>query len=173
VTGDMNIYNRILASVLMMWVAFMPLRAEGGAVGKAAVRGATKGAIKSFQRTPSQALRRDFFRDRITRAKPLPKDRTVFRYTAKGRAYNEIHKGIAPGRHMTSHATRGRPLSPAHAQRRYGLPKKPTERELVRLPAGQPVRLNKVVGGRPGVEEITSPKRVSPDAIKNVVPLRP
>jgi hypothetical protein len=56
--------------------------------------------------------------------------------------------------------------------RRYGLPRKPEVRERIRLPKGQRVRHNKVVGGERGAAELTSPKRVLSPAIKKVVPLR-
>ncbi|MBI2525335.1 MAG: hypothetical protein HYV93_05070 [Candidatus Rokubacteria bacterium] len=118
-------------------------------------------------------LRRDLARDRATLARPLARERTVHRYTTADRARVEVRTGIARGSHMTSHAVRGRPPAASQAQARYGLRNAPEVRETVRLPGGHPARVNRTVGGAPGVGEITSPKRVPPSAIERVVPLRP
>ncbi len=45
-------------------------------------------------------------------------------------------------------------------------------RETIELPRRFPARHNKVPGGRPGAGEITSSRRVPPEAIKKVTPLR-
>lgn len=65
-----------------------------------------------------EALRRDLARDRETKAKPLSRDRTVFRYTSKDRAKAELQKGIPPRSHMTASGGPGRPLSAKKAQDR-------------------------------------------------------
>jgi hypothetical protein len=73
---------------------------------------------------------------------------------------------------MTAGTTAGRPLSSVQVQRRYGLPQQPEVRETIRLPKGQPIRPNKVIGGAAGVGEVTSTRRVPSVAVVKVVPLR-
>jgi hypothetical protein len=116
-------------------------------------------------------LRRDRLRDGATPARPLPQDRTVHRYTTRQRAREELRRGIPPGRHMTP-AHPGRPPSAEQARKQFGLPRRPELRETIDLPKGHPIRRNKVLGGRPGTPEWTSPRRVPPEAIKKVVPLQ-
>lgn len=167
----MKIRKYLLAGLLMMVMA-LPPAAEAGGLAKAAFRGATRSSTRAFRRTAARTLRRDLLRDRATRVRLLSKDRAVFRYTTKAQARQELWIGIRPGRHMTARATTGRPLSPVRAQRRYGLPQQPEVRETIRLPKGQPVRPNRAVGGAAGVGELVSSRRVPPEAIEKVVPLR-
>jgi hypothetical protein len=141
---------------------------EAGGLGRAVAKGVSRSARKALTKT----LRRDLLRDRATRLRPLSRSRTVFRYTTKGQARQELRKGIRPERHMTSRALPGRPLSPEGAQRRYGLPKPPQVRETIRLPRGLPVRPNRALGGALGVGEITSSRRLPPEAIRKVTPLK-
>lgn len=64
-------------------------------------------------------------------------------------------------------------MSAINAKRRYGLPKPPAWRMKVRLPKGQSVKFNKVVGSnKAGVGEIISTKRVPRSAIKKAIRLR-
>jgi len=167
----MKLKKNLLVGLLVTTIA-LPSAAEAGSLGKAVFRGATKSASKTLRGSAARTLRRDFLRDRATRARPLFQNRRVFRYTTKAQARQELQRGIQPGSHMTAHATGGRPLSPTQAQSRYGLPQKPEVRETVRLPKGQPIRPNKAVGGAAGVGEFTSSRRVPPEAIEKVVPLR-
>lgn len=169
----MQMRQSLVVGGLCVLAVCLPILAEGGSLGRAAARGAARSAARAFRGSPAQTLRRDLLRDRATRVRPLPKDRTVFRYTSKEGAQQEIQRGIPPGSHMTGRGGSGRPLSSTEARRRYGLPQKPEVRETVRLPKGQPTRSNRAIGGAPGVGESTSSKRVPPEAIKNVVPLRP
>ncbi len=157
--------------LLALGLTLLPLVAEGGSLGKAAARGAAKSAARALRGGSAQTFRRDLLRDQATRVRPLPKDRTVFRYTSKERAGQELLKGIPPGSHMTSRGGPGRPLSAEKAQRRYGLPQKPEARETIRLPKGQPMRFNRALGGAAGVGEGSSPKRVPAEALKKVTPL--
>lgn len=167
-TRDMHIlFVGFLVGALLLTSA-----AEGGSLGKAAARGAARGLVKSLG-SSAQTLRRDLLRDRATAPRPLPKGRTVFRYTSKARAAEEAKKGIPPNAHLTSSGGPGRPLRPETAQKRYGLQKPPEVRETVRVPARQPVRPNRTLGGTPGVGEMTSPEAIKPGAIERVVPLRP
>jgi hypothetical protein len=161
---SLPLYRSLLVGLLLLTTA-LPPAAEAGGLGKATARGTAKSIAK--------ALRGDRLRDQATRVRPLPKDRTVFRYTTRERAQQELRQGIPAGRHLTARGTPGRPLSPTQAQRRYGLPQPPEARETVRLPKGQPVRPNKALGGAPGVGELTSPQRIPPAAVTTVVPLRP
>jgi len=150
----------------------LPSAAEAGSVAKAAARGATRSVAKAWRGAATKTLRRDLLRDRATRVRSLARNRTVFRYTTKVQARQELRRGIRSGSHMTARATAGRPLSPVQARRRYGLPQRPEVRETVRLPKGRPVRSNRVVGGAAGVGEVTSTRRVPSVAVVKVVPLR-
>ena len=162
-----------IIGIVMVSVVFCPFSGEAGPLAGAVARGAAKSAARALRGGSPQTLRRDLLRDRATRAHRLPSPRTVFRFTSKERAQQELKKGIPPGAHMTSRGGPGRPLSSEAAKRKYGLPQRPEVRETVRLPKGQPTRSNRALGGDPGVGETTSSKKVPPEAIKNVVPLRP
>jgi hypothetical protein len=162
--------NGIVAGLLILATGLLPLTAEAG-LGRAVARGAWRSSTrKLWGRSAGQVLRRDLVRDRAIKARPLSRPRTVFRYTSKAQARTELRRGILPGRHMTSNGGSGRPLSGVAAQQRYGLPRRPQVRETIRMPKGQPIRSAKALGGRPGVGELTSPKRLSPGGITNVVP---
>jgi hypothetical protein len=115
-------------------------------------------------------LRRDFFRDRTLPVRRLKEPRTVHRYTTWERVLREL-QGLPAGTHTTARARPGRPLSPETAQRRYGLPAKPEVRETIRLPEGTLIRQGKALGGRPGVGEIVTARRVPPEAIVKIKPL--
>ena len=167
----MKIRKYLLAGLLMMTMA-LPSAAEAGGLAKAAFRGAARSSTRVFRRTAAKTLRRDLLRDRATHVRLLSKDRAVFRYTTRAQARQELQRGIRPGSHMTAHATAGRPLSPVQAQRRYGLLRQPEVRETIRLPQGQLVRPNRVIGGAAGVGEVTATIRVPSVAIVKVVPLR-
>ena len=130
------------------------------------------GTAPSARKSSSEIRRLDQARDARTPAKPLPKDRTVYRYTTKKRAEQESSKGIPPRVHMTSRGAAGRPLSANHAQSQYGLGRKPEVRETIRVPQGQPSKLNKVYGGKAGKGELTSTKRVPGKSVQKVTPLR-
>jgi hypothetical protein len=166
----MTIKKYLLVGLLSVVVG-LPSAAAAGSLAKAAARGATKSVTRAWRGTAAKTLRRDLLRDRATRVRSLVRDRTVFRYTTKTQARQEIRKGIQSGSHLTARATAGRPLSLVRAQRRYGLPQRPEVRETIRVPKGQPVRLNRVVGGAAGIGELTSSRRVPPGAIEKVVPL--
>lgn len=158
----MHLRKSLLIGLLLLAIAIPPA-AEASLLGKAVAHGVATRLAK--------VLRGDWLRDRVTRVRPLPKGRTVFRYTTRAQARQELRQGILPGRHLTARGTPGRPLSGVLAQRRYGLPQPPAVRETLRLPKGQFVRPNKVLGGAPGVGEITSPRRIPPTAITRVIPL--
>ena len=169
---------RYLIAAITILIA--PFDAQAG-IGRAFVRGAARVTSRSISRGAAKSAghavmpsAKDLFRRDIHRGpvRPLVQPRTVFRYTTKEWAISEAKRGVAPGRHMTSQATPGRPLSADHAQRAFGLPQKPRARETIRLNQGFPVRHGRVVGGAPGKGEITSPRRVSPTKITKVVPLR-
>jgi hypothetical protein len=167
----MGIGKMIGALILATATAFLPMKADSAGLGKTAARAMRSHSLKGAHKVSPEILRRDLMRDRATKARALAAEQRVFRYTTRDRTRQEVRRGIPPGSHMTSHAGRGRPLSPGKAQSRYGLPERPQVRETVRLPKGQPVRTNKSLGGAPGVEEITSPKQIPPKAIEKVTPL--
>jgi hypothetical protein len=156
--------------IVIVAMAFLALGALGcGRVARSAARGAGKSLSGPIGHRSSSVLRRDLARDRLTAAKPLRKSTKVFRYTSAARARKEAASGIKKGSHFTARAGRGRPLSSKKAMRRYGLPKRPQARETVILPKGAPVRRNKVLGGEPGIGEISTAKRVPAGAVKKVV----
>jgi hypothetical protein len=157
---DMNICKSLMLVCLVFGLAIAPT-VEAGWLGKAISRSAMK-----------KMFRMEAARDATTVAKPLVKPRTVYRYTSSERAAQELKQGLAPERHMTSVARRGRPLSPEAAQRRYGLLDKPDVRETIRLPQGFSARHNRVFGGEAGLGEITSPQALQSSAIRKVVPLK-
>jgi len=136
--------------------------------------GASETARKQLRSGQSSAAvrRRDAARDAKAPAKPLPRGRTVYRYTTKRRAQEETKKGIPPGAHMTSRAPVGRPPGAGRAKQQYGLNRRPEVRETVHVPQGQPAKLNKALGGAPGKGELTSSRRIPPKSIKKVVPLK-
>jgi hypothetical protein len=152
----------------------------GRVVAKGAVRGlarstepsTVRSAEKRALRSSIEIQRRDSWNHLHTPVRPLPAPRTVFRYTSPSKARRELRTGIAPGRHMTATAPAGRPPSPTTAAKQYGLLNLPRVRETIQLPKGFPGRHDKVPGGRPGIGEITSPKRVPQSAIKRVTPLQ-
>jgi hypothetical protein len=174
----------VLSAVLLLSLSIVPVPAGAGGLGRALFRGASRGLARGAERgvargsaraARSSALRRLLRRDMAAhsraRLRPLEQPRTVFRFTSQGQAQRELRRGIAPGHHMTSSGGPGRPLGATSAMKRFGLLRKPQVRETVRLPKGNMVRLNKVVGGGRGVGEATSPKRIPSGSIKRVVPL--
>jgi Ni/Co efflux regulator RcnB len=157
-------FKRILVPLLMV--------ASAASAGPATSSQAKSATALSSRKSYSEIRRKDQSRDARSHAKPLPKGRTVYRYTTKKRAGQESSKGIPAGAHMTSRGVAGRPASAGQAQREYGLPRKPEVRETVRLPQGQPSRLNKVYGGKVGEGELTSTRRVPSKSVQKVVPLK-
>lgn len=161
---------KLMIATLILMLAGSPTIQAG--VGAAFARGARRGISRSLVRKMPRTLMRDRVRDLRTPAIPLTRPRTVFRYTTRGQATRELKKGIQPNRHMTTTGAPGRPLGPSAAKSRYGLAKKPTVRESVQLPKGFPVRHNRALQGKPGVGELTSPKRIPPGAVRKIVPLK-
>lgn len=169
----MSMLTRRAVLTMLIGAWLVADHAEAGGLGRAAARGLSRGLFRrsAVSRSGSTLLRRDLVRDRAIKARPLSRQRTVFRYTSKTQARAERRRGILPGRHMTSNGGSGRPLGAVAAQKRYGLPQQPRVRETIRLPKGVPVRSAKAVGGGPGVGELTSSKRLPPGAITRVVRL--
>jgi hypothetical protein len=177
-----------ITSWLLIVLCFGVTNVNAGGVGRAVARGAARGIARSAERSVARGAARATVRQEARRAiaiqrkdlwnhlhtpvRPLPAPRTVHRYTSPSIARQELRSGVAPGRHMTAAAPAGKPPSPATAMSKYGLQKAPNVRETIELPKGFPVRHNKVPGGRPGAGEITSQKRVPPEAIKKLTPLR-
>lgn len=113
-------------------------------------------------------LERDAARDRATAARILKRDRVVARYTTKARAETEMREGLKVGTHMNSRLSAGRPLTALHAQRRYGLPVRPEVRERIVLMKGTKVRMNKAMGGQPGIGEITVTRRAPASVVREI-----
>lgn len=151
-----------LLAIALLAVALAAPEAEAGSLAKAFARSAM-----------SKLLRRDVVRDAATVAKPLARPRHVWRYTSRRQAAIDARQGLAPGRHMTARVTGGRSPSGGTAQRRYGLAKKPGVRETWRLQPGMPIRFNKALGGASGMGEITSTKRLQPEGLIKMTPLKP
>ena len=116
--------------------------------------------------------RRDLSRDRATPPKILPHDRIVNRFTTLPRAKVEARRGLSAGTHLTSRVHPGRPLSASGAQKRFGLSILPEARERVLLKQGTSVRLNKALGGKPGVGEITIVKPAPKTVLNGVRRIR-
>lgn len=142
-------------ATLGLWLVAFP--AEAGKASKSAAKRAWR-----------RLFAREAARDAATPAKPLPKSTSVWRYTSKEEAEAAARQGLAPNKHLTAKTTPGRPPRAKTAQERYGLAREPEVRMKIELPEGQPVRRNKAVGGAPGVGEITSPKKLPPEAVKGV-----
>jgi hypothetical protein len=120
----------------------------------------------------SRVLRKDAVRDAATKPVRLSRSRTVARYTTGSQARLEMRSGIAPRSHFASRARAGRPFASVKAGRTFGLPRRPTVRESVVLRRGTVVRFNKALGGRPGMGEITTLRRVPKENIRRIVRLK-
>lgn len=153
--------DRVLATALMALLALSPLTATSGGLGKLFGKAVV-----------ARIMKRDLQNHAVIAARPLTAPRTVHRYTTAAQASREMKQGLAPNSHMTAKAQVGRPPSAETAQRRYGLPAEPQVRETIRLPEGFSVRHNRVVGGSPGMGELTAPKPLPPAAISKVTTLR-
>jgi hypothetical protein len=148
-------------------------RGEARSLNRQVVRSLDRRTVRSLERSRLHDLtRRDLLIHKYTRPVPVTNPRGVFRFTTRDRALSDLRRGIAPNRHMTSHVSPGRQLSADSAVRRFGLLRLPEVRETILIPRGQPIRSNKVVGGAPGVGEVTSTRRLPPKAIKHLVPIR-
>lgn len=158
-----------LAVVLFLGVAAhaeaqTAARLVGRSVVKTAVRRATPAMVRSFAK--------DLANHKSGLVRAAMKARTVFRYTTRSRAAQELRRGLPSFRHMTSKAGGGRPLGGRSASARFGLPIKAEVRETIRIPRGHPLIANKVQAGARGVGELVSPKRLPKNAIVRVIPLR-
>ncbi len=163
---------RLPAAVLLtLLFVCCPQSVEAASPSKAVARAAARSLASRARTMMMRTLRKDLVNHRVAPIQ-FARPRTVFRYTSRGVSKQEALNGVPPFRHMTSTARPGRPLSALNAQRRFGLPQRPTARETVRIPSGQPIVLNKAQGGRAGVGEIVSPAPVRNRAITKVVPLR-
>ena len=120
-----------------------------------------------------EVLRKDGKRDAKLVPQRLKRPKNVFRYTTANKAQLYKQKGIPSGTHFTVNSRPGRPLSPARAKERYGLPVMPSARVKVTMPKGSLVKRGKVIGGKPGYGEIkTYHRQLPPSAVKNIVSMR-
>ena len=166
----MLLVNRALVVVAFAVTAY-PLELDAGGFGKAVARGTAKSLSRGIRRKAVRSGSFELLRDQRSPTRFLARPRLVDRYTERTHASREVRSGIAPYRHMTSAST-NRPLSAATAQRRLGLASTPDVVERIRIPAGTPVHLNKVVKGKPGYGEITPLNRLPKEFIKKVIPLK-
>ncbi len=164
--------SRWLAGALVALLA-LPAVSDAGVLGKGLRPPGRSPVVKpTVPARPGPSLReRDQLQHRRTPPRPLPDDRTVFRFTTKERALGEARRGLPPETHMTARGGPGRPMTPDHARQRWGLPKTPEVRETIRLPKRTPVQPHKALGGERGAGTLTSPKRLPPSVIKDVTPL--
>jgi len=147
-------------------------RGTARSLGRESGQAIDRKALRQLERSHIQNLtRRDLLNHERAHVKPVTNPREAFRFTTREKSLSDLRNGIAPEHHMTATAGRGRPLSAESAMRRFGLLRKPEARETIVIPRGQPIRVNKAVGGAAGVGEITSTQRLSPDAIKKVIPI--
>jgi len=190
--------NRPKTILLLATVAMLiPVGVQAGSLFGSVERGALRGLSRSAERGTARSLERgaaklvdrqatrsfersnlrnvtrlDLLNHEKARLVPTANPREVFRFTTRDRALTELREGVAPNMHMTAHAGPGRPLSAGSAMRRFGLPQRPEFRETIIIPKGRLLRANKVVGGAPGVGEVTLPRRLPPASIRRIVPIR-
>jgi hypothetical protein len=168
-----------MRTLLFFSILLFASAAESGPFAKAVQSAAHRShqrATKAVANAPTSiaaTYAADRLRDSATPITKLERARTVHRYTNADAAKAAAESGFAPHTHFTSHAKPGRPLSPANAQRRFGLSAAPDTRITVRLPAGQNVRHNRVLAGEPGVGEITSTTPMPTNAVVRTVRLKP
>jgi hypothetical protein len=168
-----------IACALVLLVVWQPATCEAGSLGRLLGRAGAKapaphGAPKPS--APTNILKQDLVNHRKVPVRSVERERTVFRFTTKEQAKKAQHQGLLPGRHMTAHGGPGRPLSPDHAQSRYGLHRKSDAhaRITLHLKKGQPVRSSKIAGANDQrFRELTSPERVPRSSIVGVTPLKP
>jgi hypothetical protein len=142
--------------------------AEKKAAAQKAVRQFEEGKVSEKAKN-EKLMTWDQARDKTIPVKPLEKSRTVYRYTSMKQAKIEQANGISPNTHMTSREVGpGRPLSAVTAKGRYGLPNEPQAQLKIQIPAHQPIRNAKVVGGKAGYGEITSPKSIPSKSVIQV-----
>lgn len=168
--------RQVEAGIISRCVARVAARkAARRAVVRSSVRKASRKSISKqalASRQYKKILKRDAARDAATAAKPIKRERSVYRYTSWQEAQAAKKTGIKAGSHMTSGVRRGRPISAETARQRYGLGNKPSARIKIRIPKGHPVRMNKVIGGKPGWGEITSTKKISPKYIESITKVK-
>lgn len=148
-------------------------RLAGGSVARAANGRAVVTAAGQARRQIPNVLKLDRLRDSKLAVKRLTEPRQVFRFTTNKQAQFYRRRGVPSGTHFTATAGPGRPLTAAHAKQRYGLPRMPSARVEVVLPRGTPVKVGKVIGGKPAFGEVKTYNRtLSPSAVKTVILLR-
>jgi len=149
----------VVAMAVMLCLA--PTPADAGQRG-AAIRRATSAISRSMKARLLRIARLDRAAHRRAATRVLQAPRSVYRYVTSSRAAREVRSGFGRMTHFTSRAGRGRPLSGAAAQQKYGLAQKPAQRLRVTLPTGTPIKAAKVHGGGPGVGEVVTTKALAP-----------
>lgn len=164
--------NSRLISVFLICSLCLPNASWGSSVGRAAVRGAEKSLARGLRRPANRLGAFDALRDRKSHLSALRGQRSVDRYTSFGTAKSELKFGLPADRHMTIFSSR-RPLTASNAKVRLGLPKRPDVVERIQIPKGTSLHFNKVVGGKAGYGEITSPSRLPKSSINRILTLHP
>ena len=95
-----------------------------------------------------------FARDRKAPTQRNDRDRRVWRYMGAKEAQSVQQRGLRSGKHMTSTASAGAPLTAANAKKREGLANAPKYRVPIRLEKGTSIAKGKVTGGGSGRGEI-------------------
>jgi len=161
---------RRLVALFICGGLLLPANASASDFGRAAVRGAERSLARGLRRNPVRLREFDAVRDRKSSLSILKSGRSVDRYTSLKKANSELKHGIAPNRHMTSFSSR-KPLTANNAAIRLGLSKKPEVVERIEIPKGTSLHFNKVVGGKPGYGEITSPARLPRTFVRRILTL--
>lgn len=158
--------HRLILSTFAFGIMLPCTPADAGGLARAALRTMTHGDASATRAAKiNQAYSRDLTRDAATPAKPISSPRRVQRYVSEQQAKVEREHGVPAGSHMTSNVPRGRGLSAESARARYGLREPPQRVLTIELPAGTPVRSNRVLGGTPGYGEITATSPVPASAV--------
>lgn len=114
----------------------------------------------------------DHRRDNRLTPKDIGRPTTYYRYTTKKQAEKDMRNGLPWHTHMTAPAKAGRPLSPANAKKAYVLDRKPTVRETIVMPKGQPIRKAQVIGSPSKRVETSSTKKAPPGVVTKVTLLK-
>lgn len=163
---------RLLVAFFICGGLLLPATASASVFGKAAARGAERSLARGLRRSPVHLREFDAVRDRRSNLSILKTGRSVDRYTTLREANSELRHGIAPNRHMTSFSSR-KPLTANNATIRLGLSRKPQVVERIEIPKGTGLHFNKVLGGKPGYGEITSPARLPRTSVRRILTLHP
>ena len=163
--------TRRLTSIALvtMMLALVGGAAEARQLSRTVARSGSRAMATAAKRSGARLLALDRANHAKAKTIRLSTDRLVFRFTSKSRAAREASKGIRRQVHFTHRGGPGRPLSALRAKQTYGLPRRPTARESVRIPRGTPVKITRVAGGAPRSRELVTQRPVARSAIRRVI----